>query len=30
MFVMRSEMIATALQRGIAMFAPSVPDASAS
>lgn len=30
MFVMRSEMIATALQRGIAMFASQIPDASAS
>ncbi|HWE75445.1 MAG TPA: group III truncated hemoglobin [Stellaceae bacterium] len=30
MFVMRSEMIATALQRGIAVFAPQVSDANAS
>jgi hemoglobin len=30
MFVMRSEMIATALQRGIAMLTPQVSDASAS
>jgi hemoglobin len=30
MFVMRSEMIATALQRGIAMLTPRVSDASAS